>query len=163
MVLACYPGSFNPFTIAHDAIVKAVRQQCQVDQLDLVISTVTLAKEHANAPTADERAQQLRELLSPHPWIGVVVTDRQTLADISVGYDWLVMGADKWTQIQEPRWYQTIEARDNALAQLPRLAIAPRSPHVVPAHATLLELPDPTLESVSSTAVRSGRTEWLAR
>ncbi len=163
MIRACYPGSFNPFTIAHDAIAKAVRDQCEVDQLDLVISTVTLAKEHLHAPSARERAQQLQQLVSPREWIRVVVTEKQTLADIAAGYDWLVMGADKWTQIQEPRWYETEAARDEALARLPRLAVAPRSPHTVPAHATLLQLPDPTLELVSSTAVRSGRLEWIAR
>lgn len=160
-MIGCYPGSFNPATIAHVAIAEAAWQQCGLTRVDLVISRVALGKETVEGPTADERAEALRHLLRDRPWIGVALTDHQRLVDVAAGYDVLIMGADKWAQINEDRWYSTPAERAAALSALPRLAIAPRPPHAVPDHATLLTVPR-QLWGVSSTAVRRGRQDWHA-
>jgi nicotinic acid mononucleotide adenylyltransferase len=159
--IGCYPGSFNPATIAHIAIAEAAWQQFGLARVDLVISGAALGKPVDGVPSADERANALRGLLRDRPWIGVVVTERQLLAEIAGGYDVLVMGADKWSQISEPGWYSSEEHREAALQSLPQLAIAPRPPHEIPAHAVELQV-SRQLWGVSSTGVRSGRTDWRA-
>lgn len=160
-MIGCYPGSFNPATVAHVAIAESAWQQFDLQRVDLIISEAALGKQQHSVPSAQARADALRTLLADRPWIGVVVTPTQLLSEISAGYDILVMGADKWAQINEDRWYQSVEAKQHALGSLPRLAIAPRPPHEVPPHATLLTVAR-QLWGVSSTGVRSGRTDWQA-
>ncbi len=160
-MIGCYPGSFNPATIAHVAIAEAAWQQCGLERVDLVLSAAALGKLDATGPTVEERANALRRLLVDRLWIGVVTTEQQLLADIASSYDVLVMGADKWAQINEDRWYESVEHKAEALSALPRLAIAPRPPHDVPDHAVTLAV-SRQLWGVSSTGVRSGRTDWRA-
>ena len=38
----------------------------------------------------------------------MVVTDRVHLADIAAGYDALVLGADKWAQVLDPAFYESV-------------------------------------------------------
>ncbi len=160
-MIGCYPGSFNPATIAHVAVAEAAWQQCHLERVDLLLSRVTLGKESVVGPSVDERADALRQLLANRPWIGVVVTDAQLLVEVAHGYDILVMGADKWAQITQDRWYLSVAERNAALAGLPPIAMAPRPPHIIPAHAVQLEI-SRQLWAVSSTGVRSGRNEWKA-
>ena len=71
------------------------------------------------------------------------------------------MGADKWAQVNDPRYYGDDErARDDAVAALPELAIAPRPPFAVPQDAAL-SLP-PEHAAVSSSAVRAGERAWMS-
>ena len=161
---ACYPGSFDPLTIAHLAIAEAVRDQCGVARVSLVVSQRTLGKEAGQA-AASHRAEVLRSVVAAHPWVDVEITDAQLLADIAVGFDWLVLGADKWNQICEPHWYGSDDERDAALARLPRLALVDRHGHPierVPENAVSLVLNDPVLKHVSSSAVRAGADHWRA-
>jgi nicotinic acid mononucleotide adenylyltransferase len=160
-MIGCFPGSFNPATIAHVAIAEAAWQQCGLERVDLVLSGSALGKEAVDGPTAAQRADSLRALLVDRPWIGVVTTEAQLLSDIASGYDFLVIGADKWAQINEDRWYESDHHRTAALGSLPRLAIAPRPPHTIPDHAVALQI-SRQLWGVSSTGVRSGRTDWKA-
>jgi len=37
MAVGCYPGSFNPPTIAHLAVADAARRQAGLDSVDLVL------------------------------------------------------------------------------------------------------------------------------
>ena len=68
----------------------------------------------------------LARLVAGRPELGVVVTDAQLVADIARGYDVVVMGADKWAQVNDPAWYDSPAARDAALAALPRVLVVPR-------------------------------------
>ena len=98
------------------------------------------------------------------PWLGARATEAQLLADIADGYDILVLGADKWYQLRDVRFYGGSErARDDALGRLPPIALAPRSGVRVPAEPGLHILSVPAEHhEVSSTAVRDGRDEWRA-
>ncbi len=157
---AAYPGSFNPATNAHLAVADAVRRQRDVGQVTLVVSHRALAKEEVVHPTMVHRHQVLEALADRVPWLEVQITERQLLADISEGFDVLVMGADKWHQINELRWYDNDPTeRDAALARLPELAIAPRPPFETPDEYEL-HLDDAYAE-VSSTAARSGALELM--
>lgn len=143
----------------------AARHQCRLDRLDVVLSRQALAKEHGHHHSLEERVEAVRALAAGRPWLGVVVTDRQLVADIAEGYDVVVVGADKWRQLHDVAFYGgSAAARDDALARLPDVAIAPRQPIPIPidAGAVVLDLPA-HLAEVSSTAVREGRHEWDGR
>ncbi|MCC5952331.1 MAG: hypothetical protein JJU45_09575 [Acidimicrobiia bacterium] len=159
---AAFPGSFNPLTVAHLTIADAARRHLDVTVVHLVLSEVTLGKEHhPDLPPVNERADRLERATRRHAWLEVVVTPHQLLADIADGYDAVVLGADKLAQVHDPRFYDGDPARrDAALARLPRMAVAPRPPHPVPPELRLAV--PPWVAEVSATAVRAGRSEWAA-
>lgn len=157
--IGAYPGSFNPPTIAHLAIADAARRTRRLDRVDLVLSRVTLAKEHVELPLLEHRVAVLEEVGRRVAWLGVRVTDAQLLVDIAEGYDVVVMGADKWAQINDVAWYDDAAARDRAIAALPEPVVVPRPPHPMPDHL-VLEVGG-HLADVSSTAARDGATELM--
>ena len=158
--IAAYPGSFNPPTIAHVAIAAAARDRHRLDRVDLVVSRRALGKERPPGPPLDQRVDVLEALASRLGWLGIVVTDRQLIADLAEGYDVVIMGADKWVQVQDPTFYGgSAAARDEAVARLPVVAVVRRPPHAVP-DDLLLEVPDHLVE-VSSTLARSGRPDLM--
>lgn len=155
-----YPGSFDPLTIAHLAVADAAFDTLGLDRLDLAISGTALGKEHLDDASIQRRLDVIRDATADRPWLEVVVVRKRLIVDIAEGYDVVVMGADKWTQVIDPVWYDDEDARDAALARLPRVAVAPRAGHRVPPE---LELAVPEgLEHVSASAVRAGRTGWAA-
>ena len=166
--LGCYPGSFDPPTIAHLAIARAARDQCALDRVDLVLSHIALGKEDRADRFADRHRAAVDLATRAGDWLGVAVSPHQLIADLAVGYDVIIVGADKWAQVCDPRWYGgSPEARDAALARLPHVAFVPRAPFPtpspVPPGLTVLDLPaDLAWEEVSSTAVRSGADHWRA-
>ena len=160
MATAIYPGSFNPPTVAHLAISEAVLVQHEIDKVVWAVSRVALAKENVSTPTFEHRIEILEEVAEEHEWLQIHVTDSQLLADIAVGYDLLVMGADKWHQIQDPIFYQDDPAlRDLALSTLPKLAIVPREPFEAPP-AQELRLAE-NMNAVSSSEARDGLTSLM--
>jgi len=155
-----FPGTFDPPTIAHLAVAFAARDQKQLDHVDFALSRSPLAKERVRA--AEDRAKDLEQLTDDLPWLNVVITEQQLLADIAEGYDVLILGADKWAQIQEPSFYgDSVTERDAALTRLPEIVVAPRRGFRVPRRKRL-NVPR-RYAVVSSTAVRGGRAEWHAR
>lgn len=149
-----YPGSFNPPTIAHLAVSEAAKEHHQLDIVVWTVSRAALGKLDLNDDRLSERLQVLEAVAAEISWLDIALTSDQLLVDISVGFDVLVMGADKWHQIQELHWYQDAAHRDQSLSDLPELAVAPREGLVVPEH---LALPiDPALANVSSSAARAG-------
>jgi hypothetical protein len=151
MAVGCYPGSFNPPTIAHLAVADAARRQAGLDRIDLVLSVAALGKSPGDGPPVDRRRAVLE-----------VVAEARLIADIAAGYDAVVLGADKWAQVLDPAWYDgSTAARDEALARLPRVLVAPRAGDH-PADVELLDVPA-TLHQVNASAIRSGHpdaTEW---
>ena len=157
-----FPGSFDPPTVAHLAIADAAWRHCELDQLVLVVSRVPLGKDQAAQAPVEDRVAALERLSAGRPWLHVAVTDDRLLADVAAGYDVLVVGADKWAQLHDPAWYEgSTEARDAALARLPRVVVAPRAGFPPPEGVEVLDV-DPGHHHVSSTAVREGRHEWRA-
>ena len=160
-----YPGSFNPPTIAHLAIANAAREHYGLSLVELAISTVALDKESVVVPTFEDRVDVVRQSCADLDWLDVVVTSEQLLADIAEGYDVLIMGEDKWAQLHERRYYDSDEHMAECLRRLPALAIAPRPGQApveavaIPAEARLAV--DEWVLDVSSSAARSGRTDWM--
>lgn len=154
-----YPGTFNPPTMAHLAIAEAARHQRGLDRVDLALSRRPINKEHVDVPAFEHRVEVLLELATRLDWLGVVVTEATLIVDIAAGYDVVIMGADKWAQVNDARYYADEAAMADALRRLPEVALAPRPPHTIP-DGMGLELPGHYGE-VSSTAVREGRLEFM--
>jgi len=150
-----YPGSFNPPTTAHLAISEAALEAHRLDSVVWAVSRVALAKETVSRPRFEDRVAVLEGVAGQRDWLTLAVVDAQLLVDISEGYDVLIMGADKWHQIQDPIFYDgDHDRRDEAMRALPQLAIAPRPPLEVPEHLTL-DVPHWTAD-ISSTSARGG-------
>ncbi|MCU1370862.1 MAG: hypothetical protein JWO77_2056 [Ilumatobacteraceae bacterium] len=159
-MIGCYPGSFNPPTVAHLAVAEAAVRAAGLDRLDLVVSRVALGKEGLDVPTLADRVAVLEAVAATRPWLGVVVTDARLIADIARSYDAVVMGADKWRQVNDPAWYIDADARDAAIAALPLVLVAPRGADR-PEGVELLDLEEAHLH-VSATAVREGHAHAAA-
>ena len=154
-----YPGSFNPPTLAHVEIALAACAAHRLDRLDLAVSVAALGKAEPVGPPLSERIDVIEASLAEHGSLRVVVTHDRLIADIATGYDVVVMGADKWQQVNDVAWYEDTDARDAAVASLPTLALVPRRGFTVPPEHRL-DLSDDLLD-VSSSAVRAGRLEWM--
>ena len=164
-MIGVFPGSFDPLTTAHLAVADAAVAQLGLSRLDLVMSTLALVKEHAGHASIEERLATIeRAARSGRPWLVGRVTEHRLIADIAVGYDACVVGADKWHQLHDVAFYgHSPVARDAALDRLPMVAVAPRAAVVLPADRAreyvLLDL-DRAHGEVSSSAVRDGREDW---
>jgi hypothetical protein len=154
-----YPGSFDPPTVAHLAVVAAALEQAGLDRLDLVISREALGKEVAAAPTLAHRVEVLEEIAANRTGLGVRVTDARLIVDVARGYDVVVMGADKWAQVVDPAWYGSVEARDAALEELPEVYVVPRAGDR-PSGVPLLDI-GVDLAGVSSTLARAGHVHLM--
>jgi nicotinic acid mononucleotide adenylyltransferase len=158
--VGAYPGSFNPPTVAHVAIAEAALAHAGLDRIDLIVSRLPLGKEAVARPRLADRLAVLEAVVARRPGLAVRLTDAQLVADVAEGYDVLIVGADKWAQINDPSWYGgSVAARDSAVGRLPRVLIAPRGRQ--PVVGERLDIPDDHLP-VSSTAARGGRREWMA-
>ncbi len=156
-----YPGSFNPPTVAHLAIAEAARLQHRLDAVVFTLSRVALAKEHVEGPDVHERAEWIRQATVDDPWAEVAIVDAGLIVDIAEGYDVVIMGADKWEQVNDPAFYGgSVEARDSAIGRLPQVAVAAREGFTTPDEVAL-DLPR-WVEQVSSSAVREGHEQWRA-
>ena len=165
MALGVYPGSFNPPTVAHLAIAEAAWRHFGLERVDLAVSRTALGKEEVERPLLEHRLEVLEAVAATRPWLGVQVVDAQLVVDVAVGYDVVVMGADKWAQVFDPGWYGGSEAaRDLAVARLPTVAVVARPGVVLPEAEALggvLLIVDDQHADVSSSAARGGRTEWM--
>ena len=158
--IGVYPGSFNPPTKAHLEIALAAVSQHSLKRLDFALSLSPLGKAEVEVPSFAHRLEVVEQSLLEHESLAVVVTEEQLISDIADGYDVVVMGADKWHQVNDPAWYNDDrQARDRAVDRLPTVALAPRPPHVIPA-ALQLPVSDDLLE-ISSSAARAGHTDQM--
>jgi hypothetical protein len=153
--VGCYPGTFDPPTVAHLAVAEAAVAAAGLARVDLVVSRLPLGKEDRVVPTLADRLDVLRQVAADRPWLGVAVTDHRLIADLAAGYDVVVLGADKWRQVHDPAWYGgSTDARDAAVARLPRVLVAPRAGDHPPG-VELLPV-DEAHHHVSATAIRAG-------
>lgn len=159
--IGVYPGSFNPPTIAHVAIAAAARDQCGLERVVLSHSQRVLGKDEVDRPLFRHRIEVLEAVAAEHDWLETSVTSAELLVDIAHGYDVVIMGADKWHQIQEVTWYDDADHRDESIARLPEVVVAPRHPLIVPAEVQLV-LPRHVIHEVSSTHARAGRLDLMA-
>jgi nicotinic acid mononucleotide adenylyltransferase len=158
VAVAAYPGTFDPPTIAHLAVAEAAWRACAVERVVLVLSQDPIGKP---SPTPlEDRRLRLCELAATRRWLDVAVSEHRLIADVCQGYDVVVMGADKWAQVLDPSYHPSQEAWRASLARLPRVAVARRGGLPIEGDVMILDV---DLPEVSSTGVREGRRDWLAR
>jgi hypothetical protein len=157
MRIAAYPGTFDPPTIAHLAVAEAAWRTCGVDRVELVLSVDPIGK--AGAAPLDVRLAALEALRQGRPWLGVAVSEHRLIADVAAGYDVVVVGADKWSQVLDPSYHPSEDEWRASLARLPQVAVARRGAQPIEGDVLVLEV---DLAEVSSTAVRAGRDDWRA-
>lgn len=157
-----YPGSFDPPTIAHAAVAEAALR-LGLSRIDLTLSRNPLGKAMADDGAFRSRVERLDRMVAGRSRMRSAVRGARLVTDLAEGYDAVVVGADKWRQILEPRWYGGWSERDRALARLPTVLIAPRGDDrlddlgPVPDRLEIIVLDlDPELREVSSTAIRDG-------
>lgn len=157
-----FPGSFNPLTVAHVEIARLAHDRYELDTVVLVVSRVALDKPAPPGPGFEERLALLRADAAAHSWLAVEHTDKQLIAEIAQGFDVVIMGADKWIQVNDPAYYVDNAARDAALATLPTVVVAERAGVADPGdEVTLLKTPA-DLHDVSSSAARAGNRDLMA-
>ena len=155
-----FPGSFNPMTHAHLQIARLAREAHDLDEVHLVVSTVALDKAAPPGPRLDRRVELIEAELAGYDWMQVRVTELQLIADIAAGYDVVIMGADKWEQVNDERYYSSAAERDDALARMPEVVVATRAGADAPVE---LRLETPAeLHHVSSSAARDGDRRLMA-
>lgn len=133
-------------------------------RLDLMVSRRPLAKENVVHPRFEHQVEILRRSVLDMPGLEVETTELQLLSDIGQDYDLMVLGADKWDQIQQVQWYGGVDQRDQALARLPRLVVFPRAGSTDPPADRIMppELVPPGIETVSSSRARAGEVHLMA-
>jgi hypothetical protein len=154
MTSAVYPGTFDPPTVAHLAIVEAVLAAYEPTALDLMLSRRPILKEHVERPRLDHRIEVVAASVAHLDAVSVAVTDQRLIADIAVGYDLVIMGADKWHQINDIVFYDDEAHRRRCLDALPAVVVVGRGDDPLPdagAHHLHVDM-----HTVSSTRARQG-------
>lgn len=170
--IGCFPGSFDPPTVAHLAVAEAALAAGGLVRVDLVVSRVALGKEHLDERSVERRLAVLDAVAATRPWLGVAVREERLIAELAEGYDAVVLGADKWRQVLDPAWYGgSGPRRDAAVRGLPLVLVAPRgddelidasgaaAPGAVGGPRVVVLDLDPAHRHVSATAVRAGHPD----
>ena len=133
--MAVFAGSFNPLTIAHEAIIEQALGTVQCDEAVVSIAVHTIDKTEQQGASLVDRLVSLTNLARAHQRVSVAVTNLGLYLDQAIAYRKafpklggliFLVGFDKIVQILDPRYYQD---RDRELGQLFRLArfmVAPR-------------------------------------
>lgn len=157
-----FPGSFNPLTVAHLEIARLARDRYSLDEVQLLVSHVALDKTNPPGPPFAERIAVLKAEASDYPWLTVDTTDQQLIADMARDFDVVIMGADKWIQVNNVAYYDSLSARDAALASLPTVVVAQRGDFGIDGdNANVLVTPT-ELHDVSSSKARDGAHHLMA-
>ena len=133
--MAVFAGSFNPLTIAHEAVIEQALGTDQCDEAVVSIAVHTIDKAEQQGASLVDRLVSLTNLARAHQRVSVAVTNLGLYLDQAIAYRkafpklgglTFLVGFDKIVQILDPRYYQD---RDRELGQLFRLArfmVAPR-------------------------------------
>lgn len=158
-----FPGSFNPPTKAHLALMKQARQLAlqrnkqegkgnRKVQLFAAMSKLTVDKEYVERPLLLDRIVLLEKLLKHHlPRTGVMLFNRGLYVEQAeavhrcfpkVKQLYFLIGYDKIVQILDPHYYTDRATALQDLFALAELLVAPRAEFGPQALIELLQQPD---------------------
>jgi nicotinic acid mononucleotide adenylyltransferase len=131
--IAVLPGSFNPLTRGHEALVAAAWRE-DVDAVLLVLPVRAIDKEGVARAALVDRALVLLQWAARHGGTGVALVNRglylEQAALLAAQYPssaiTFLVGYDKVEQIFDPRYYTDRDAALEALFRLATLRVAPR-------------------------------------
>ncbi|HKC73152.1 MAG TPA: hypothetical protein VKF37_02995, partial [Chloroflexota bacterium] len=144
--IAVLPGSFNPFTGGHEALVAAAWRE-GVGAVLLVLPVRAIDKEDVARAALVDRALVLLQWAARHGGAGVALVNRglylEQAALLAAQYPssaiTFLVGYDKVEQIFDPRYYTDRDAALEALFGLATLRVAPRQGRGHDALDTLLQ------------------------
>ena len=178
-----FPGSFNPPTTAHIALLKQAREFARTHEsmtLYAAFSKRTVDKETVERPLLLDRIVLLDDILHKRlPHAGILLFNRGLYVEQAeaihrsfphVKSILFLLGFDKIVQILDPHYYQDREAALSELFKQAELLVAPRGNAGEKELAELLNQPqnqrfahfihtlpfNATYRNVSSTSVRQG-------
>jgi len=146
-IIIVFPGSFNPPTYAHLALMSQARQyvrshllsadeQKQIVRLYTAISRHIVDKEAVQRPTLLDRIMLLDTILRHHlRHTGIMLLNRGLYVEQAQGMRtcfpgvtrlYFLIGFDKIVQILDPRYYKDRDAALRELFALAELLVAPR-------------------------------------
>jgi len=146
-IIIVFPGSFNPPTYAHLALMSQARQyvrshllsadeQKQIVRLYTAISRHIVDKEAVQRPTLLDRIMLLDTILRHHlRHTGIMLLNRGLYVEQAQGMRtcfpgvtrlYFLIGFDKIVQILDPRYYKDRDAALRELFALADLLVAPR-------------------------------------
>ena len=157
-----FPGSFNPLTVAHIEVARLARLAHQLETVVLAVSRVALDKPAPPGPSFEERIELLHADAAEHSWLVVAETEEQLIVDIAKGFDVVIMGADKWRQVNNARYYPSPADRDVAVANLPTVVVAERAGLAIEGRGIALLQTPQELHGISSTDARNGDRHLMA-
>ncbi|HVB24957.1 MAG TPA: hypothetical protein VNG51_23680 [Ktedonobacteraceae bacterium] len=158
-----FPGSFNPPTTAHLALLKQARQSAlrlneqshksnRTVQLFAAMSKLTVDKEHVERPLLLDRVILLDNLLKhrlPHTGVmlfnrGLYVEQAEAVHRCFPGVKrlYFLIGYDKIVQILDPHYYTDRDAALKDLFALAELLVVPRGDFGPQALTELLQKPE---------------------
>ena len=146
--------------MAHLEIARRAREDHDLDEIHLVVSEVALDKPAPPGPPFAERIRLLQADAAEFDWLLISTTTKKLIVDIASGYDVVIMGADKWRQVNDPRYYGSAADRDDAVDRLPQVVVAPRTGDAVPDDLRLDTSAE--IHDVSSTRARDGDRSLMA-
>jgi nicotinic acid mononucleotide adenylyltransferase len=177
-----FPGSFNPPTTAHIALLKQAQEfahrQQETLQLYAAFSKHTVDKESVERPLLLDRVMLLERLLRNRlPQVGIMLFNRGLYVEQAeamrrsfprVRRILFLIGFDKIVQILDPRYYQDRDASLVELFHLAEFLVAPRGNAGEKELSALLQQPqnarfasyvhplpfNPAYRNVSSTTIR---------
>ncbi len=136
MATALFPGSFDPFTTGHEAILRRV-----LPLFEKVVVAVGVNTEKRYMFTVEERLARIRQMLSDCPTVEVTSYDGMTIDHChAVGAQCIIRGIRTATDLE----YEQTIAAVNRLQD--------------PAIETLLVMADPEHVNISSTLEREKLT-----
>ncbi len=183
-IIIVFPGSFNPPTTAHLALLEQARQYAYTHlatsstQLYAAISKRIVDKEHVERPLIFDRILLLQTVLQHHlPDTGILLFNRGLYVEQAqavyasfptVKKLFFLMGFDKIVQILDPHYYDDRDVALRELFKLAKLLVAPRGEAHANTLAELLNQPqnqpfasyihtlpfDPAYRDISSTNIR---------
>jgi nicotinic acid mononucleotide adenylyltransferase len=144
--IAVLPGSFNPLTRGHEALITAARRE-GVGAALLVLPVRAIDKEGVARAALVDRALVLMQWAAGHGGAGVALVNRglylEQAALLAAQYPssaiTFLVGYDKVEQIFDPRYYTDRDAALEALFGLAALRVAPRQGRGQDALDTLLQ------------------------
>jgi nicotinamide-nucleotide adenylyltransferase len=131
--IAVLPGSFNPLTRGHEALLAAAWRE-GVDAVLLLLPVRAVDKEDVTRAALVDRALVLLQWAARHERVGVALVNRglyrEQAALLAERYPTsaltFLVGYDKVEQIFDPRYYVDRNAALEALFALATLRVAPR-------------------------------------
>ncbi len=123
---AVYPGSFDPWTLAHEAILRAAMRRVKGPVL-VLLDLETIDKPSHAAPLAERLAVlALHFAEDPRVAIGVSTHGRFLEKARALGRATFVLGEDTHERVLAPRYYEDPERELAELGRRARFLVAPR-------------------------------------